>query len=898
MSKNLVIVESPMKARTLTRILGSDYVIKASNGHVRDLPERGLGIDIKNGFEPVYEPTASRRNIIGDLRKALKGASHVYLATDPDREGEAIAWHLAELLTTKGGKRQFQRVAFHEITKPAVLAAFDHPSTIDMDRVNAQQARRVLDRLVGYQVSPLLWSRINNATSAGRVQSVALRLICEREAEIDAFEPREYWNLTANFQRRGAPEVFAAKLHRLDGDKVDISNADSANAHADDAEKARYQVDKVTRKPKTRRASPPFITSTLQQAASSNLRLSPSQTMRLAQQLYEGIDTGGGPTGLITYMRTDSVNVAREAQESARAFITDAFGADYVPAKPNFYRSRSSAQEAHEAIRPTDVSLTPEKAAKLLDSSQARLYALIWKRFMASQMAPAKMLEYAVEIASLPESAKHEYVFRASSTKVVFPGFQQVYSLRDTEDEEEKEKEGRLPDLDEGNNCDLLKLDREQKFTEPPPRFSEATLVRELESNGVGRPSTYASIVNTIKKRDYVAKDKGKLLPTDLGKSVNTFLVGNMPALFEVGFTARMEDELDSVEKGTVEWREMLDKFYQNFAGWLDTAKNHDRPDPKLVARLIEVFPDNVEWAPAEKVGRRNYDDQRFFKSLKTQVEAGKGLSAKQWQALIRLCARYEQQLPDLAQAAAELSITEALDECRAKQQAADQEEPDVESLALLKALEAVSEWVADTSGKRRTDDHKFYESLYGQARAGRKLSEAQVRALKIVVLKYRAQLPNFEELKEQCNLPEDEKLSLTPDQIVTLFRLCKEVKEWEEPSGKGRRRFDEHKFIVSLANQFKDSNRLSEKQLSVLKRITAKYKDQMADFESRTTGMDLKAPARRQAAEKTDVVCPTCGKANLLKRSSRGRTFYGCADYPKCKFTVNSLDKIESGKD
>lgn len=899
MGKSLVIVESPTKARTLSRILGDEVNIVASVGHVRDLPEKRLGVDIKNGFEPQYEISTQRKDVMAELSKAVKSADSVYLATDPDREGEAIAWHLFEVLKEFKKDLEFLRVTFHEITRNAVNHAFESPHKLNMNLVNAQQARRVLDRIVGYQVSPLLWNRVERGTSAGRVQSVALRLICERQVEIDVFEPKEYWNLLANFNKNSETETeaatsFVAKLHRLNGEKVDITNGEQAEAYASDATGAKYQVADVSKTPRKRNASPPFITSTLQQAASSNLRFSTDQVMRLAQQLYEGVDTGSGPSGLITYMRTDSFNVSKDAQESTRTYISEAFGAEFVPEKPNSFKARKSAQEAHEAIRPTDVNITPQVAKPFLDDRQHKLYTLIWKRFVASQMAPAQTNLYAIELENEKDSANHTYRFRASVTIVTFEGFMRVYNLKDVEGDADEEVKQALPDLAKGAVCNLQELEREQKFTEPPPAYSEASLVRALEANGIGRPSTYAGIVRTIQKRTYVDKDRGKLIPTDLGKTVNAYLVDKMPKLFEVAFTARMEDELDTVEQGSLAWKQMMATFYDDFSEWLTEAKLGESADPEAVGRLLGAFSDSIDWHPAEKVGRRTYDDKKFYTSLKRQLDNGKVFSDKQWKALLILVLRYEKQLADLPAMIGELDIGEAVEEVRLEMHEREQkraaQKPDEDTLRIYRCLDQVGEWDAPVQrGKRTYDDQQFYQSLVEQVEAGKTLSAAQLKALKRLIVKYRTQLANYDDLQAALELPSQAELDKTRAQLKTLLGLAAEIDEFAPPSGKGKRRFDEGEFVTSLTEQFEQGAQLTNPQISALKRLLVKHKKKIENFDDRVGDIELQPPQK-----KTDIDCPRCGKGKLCERPGRGgATFFGCETYPKCKYHVASLDDV-----
>ncbi|MFA6562586.1 MAG: type I DNA topoisomerase [Verrucomicrobiia bacterium] len=592
-AKNLVIVESPAKAKTINKYLGRDYVVKASMGHVRDLPSTGLCVDIKNDFEPTYEVSPKKKQVVAELKKAAEFAETVFLAPDPDREGEAIAWHLRELLA-KGKKdhKRFRRVAFNEITKNAVQQAFLQPGDIEMSRVDSQQARRVLDRIVGYQISPLLWRRVRGARSAGRVQSVAVRLIVDREREIRAFVPKEYWSVEAELRKLVDPRMpFHTRLVRINDDKlIDVEkglfllgNQGAADAAKAELEGAAWKVEKVDEQPRKRNPFPPFMTSTLQRAASTNLRLGTDQTMRIAQQLYEGVDVGAeGSVGLITYMRTDSLTVSRDAQAETLAYIREAFGAEYAPETPNFYRSRETAQGAHEAIRPTSVRRTPESVAQYLDRQQLALYTLIWKRFVASQMAPAQLLVKSVDILARNERVvtPRNFWFRASTTQVTFPGFLKVHGVEEGDEDKMAEEVGEaIPPLTAAEMLELLNLKQEQHFTEPPPRYSEATLIKVLEELGIGRPSTYAPTISTIQKREYVEKDKGRLKPTELGETTIDLLVKWFPDLLDVKFTAQMEEQLDEVESGKIEWHELLKRFYKDFKPALAKANETRKPE-------------------------------------------------------------------------------------------------------------------------------------------------------------------------------------------------------------------------------------------------------------------------------------------------------------------------------
>ena len=644
MARSLVIVESPTKAKTINKYLGREYVVKASYGHVMDLPKKSLGIIMpddevgkkkkgkaagkakgksekkpaksvslsdENIFEPTLQIIPGKGKIITELRKAANSAEAIYLAADPDREGEAISQHLALVLSkparftideaaengkdgknSKNGHKQetkpevkektpkeplraadpkkIFRVAFNEITPKAIRAAFEKPGKVDTNLVDAQQARRVLDRIVGYKISPLLWDKVRRGLSAGRVQTVALRLIVEREKEIRAFVPKEYWTIHALVEA-GAPPAFEAKLFRYTGEEIEVPNEAEAQRIVGEVERARWQVAEVTQKERRRFAPPPFTTSKLQQAAYNRLRFTAKRTMALAQRLYEGVDLGEeGSVALITYMRTDSVRVSGDALAQVRELIPTAFGADYLPEKPNFYKSKKEAQEAHEAIRPTDVARRPEDVRRYLEDDVFKLYQLIWQRFVASQMVPAVFDQTTIDIAA------GDYTFRASGSVEKFKGYLAVYLTPAEEEEKDEDAEGEgrsLPQVAEGEQLRLEKMRPEQHFTEPPPRYTEATLVKELEEKGIGRPSTYATIISTIVEREYVNKDQGRFTPTMLGEKVSDLLVESFADIFDIGFTARMEEELDEIEEGKMPWRKSVADFYKPFVEDLEKAK-------------------------------------------------------------------------------------------------------------------------------------------------------------------------------------------------------------------------------------------------------------------------------------------------------------------------------------
>lgn len=574
----LVIVESPAKARTVGRFLGRGYTVKASVGHVRDLLRSQLSVDVDNNFEPKYRIPKEKRQVVNELKALAKSAQEVYLATDPDREGEAIAWHVLE--SAKIDPKITRRVVFHEITEPAINDAFAHPRGINMDLVDAQQARRVLDRLVGYSLSPLLWRKVRGRLSAGRVQSVALRLVVEREREIEAFVPVEYWSIGAEFRPAGIRETFIAKLARINGEEPVLGNEADVQPILESLAKAAYTISRIKKSERRRKPTPPFTTSTLQQEASRRLGYTARRTMALAQQLYEGIDLGEGSVGLITYMRTDSTNVAEMAQQEARQFIGERYGESFLPPTAPVYQTKvRGAQEAHEAIRPTSVLRQPQAIKEFLNRDLFRLYQLIWQRFVASQMESAVFDTISVEVTGLNDG--QEFLLRASGSTVKFLGFLVVYEEAKDEDQAaEEEEETRIPaGIAEGQPQHLVKLLPEQHFTQPPPRYSEATLVKTLEENGIGRPSTYAPILSTLQERGYVVRDNKRLTPTETGILVNDLITEHFPNIVDVEFTAKMEEDLDKIAAGDEKWVDSIRRFYTPFA---EQVKRADAEMPEM----------------------------------------------------------------------------------------------------------------------------------------------------------------------------------------------------------------------------------------------------------------------------------------------------------------------------
>ena len=586
-AKNLVIVESPAKAKTIGKYLGPDYQVKASMGHLRDLPKSTLGVDVDGDFTPNYKPIKGKEDIIKDLKTAAKGSQTVYLATDPDREGEAISWHLKYLLELPDEKAR--RVTFNEITKKVVTDSIQHPRDIDQDLVDAQQARRVLDRIVGYQLSPLLWKKIRRGLSAGRVQSVAMRLVAEREKEITDFVPQEYWTLDASLKNH-AGALFTAHYYGKGGKKYEPSSEGDTQAIMDELRELPFTVSSVKRADKQRSPAPPFTTSTLQQEASRKLNMTPRRTMAIAQQLYEGVDiTGEGTVGLITYMRTDSLRISAEAQAQAKTVICSRYGERYYPASTRAYKTKAGAQDAHEAIRPSDPALTPEQVKGDLTGEQYRLYRLIWSRFLASQMANAVYDSISVEIGA------GDHSFRCSASNLKFAGYTAVYE--ESRDDDKEEKESPLPELTEGESVTLESFAPAQHFTQPPARYTDATLIRTMEENGIGRPSTYAPTVSTILDREYVIKEGKYLRITPLGQVVNDLMCQRFPNIVDVKFTARMEKKLDDVESGDVQWKDVIRQFYVPF------HENLEQVEKDMEGVYLKV-PDEVTEEKCDLCGR------------------------------------------------------------------------------------------------------------------------------------------------------------------------------------------------------------------------------------------------------------------------------------------------------
>lgn len=849
MAQNLVIVESPAKAKTINKMLGREYVVRASMGHVRDLPEKMMGVDLEHGFLPQYEPIKGRAKVISELQALAAKATTVYLAPDPDREGEAIAWHLREVLRGKDTDEKFRRVTYNEITAAAIRRAFEHPGEINQARVDSQQARRILDRMVGYKVSPTLWRRIPGASSAGRVQSVALRLVCEREKTIREFTPEPYWIIGVKAAKQQEPRTpFIALLARINDAKAEVKDEARSGQLMKELRERTLRVTAIVQKEVRKSAPPPFITSSLQQAASVALGYTPSRTMRIAQKLYEGIDLGGVTTGLITYMRTDSFAIAAEARDQARAFIQATYGPEFLPEKPNVFRSRSSAQEAHEAIRPTDPSRTPAVLKNVLDHDDWRLYDLVWRRFMASQMAPARIAQRTAEIEAIPvtAAAPDTFLFRATASEIAFPGFMRASGLEKQKREEAAAGEGaevdQLPALSEGETLDPVEWMNDRKETQPPPRYTEASLIKALEENGVGRPSTYAQIISTLLARKYASREKRSLVPSELGIKVCDFLVEHLAALFDVQFTANMEDQLDRIEDGQVAWSDMLSGFYDKFKVWLSTLRG-PAADVTVIDRLLTALAEVQTWRPPMMRGEKViYSDEKFVKSIRTQRESGKRpISGRQQEALVKVLFRYRDSLSG-ADALIDSLHLKPEETAAATAAAAPVEPPSTETVTKLALLESIHFDPPRKFGKRTYDDHSFCDSLRSQVQAGRRLSPAQSAYLDKILHKYSAQIPDFAARQAELGMtPVPE----TPaaGEVAAILDLFASVQNWRPSTTRRGRTWDDRDFLNSLKEQYAQRKQLSFKQVGALKRMVTAYADQIPDFAAKAKELSINPP-------------------------------------------------------
>ncbi len=837
MAKKLLIVESPAKAKTIGKYLGSEFTVRSSVGHIRDLPkERGAIKVVPTGerqwsFEPTYVISEGKAKVVNELKGAVKAASEIYLASDPDREGEAIAWHLKEVLGPVAGKRPFHRVTYNEITKPAVLKAVASPREIDMPLVDAQQARRILDRIVGYKVSPLLWKNIScpnsRSLSAGRVQSVALRLLVERQREIDAFKPETYYLLGVEARKPGDERSFVARLARLDGKKPTVATKEAANNILLDLAGAGLEVTGLKEQPKARHALPPFTTSTLQQAASSVLGYSPGKTMKLAQSLYE--------QGRITYMRTDSVNISEQARAAARELIVTDFGPAYYPEQPNIFRSKADAQGAHEAIRPTDVRLAPEGSG--LEAQELRLYDLIWRRFVASQMVDARTTVRTISLEAHKPALAHAYVFTASATTIDFDGFLRVMKLSLKrqrpvgEEDEDSDEVAYLPTVAVGDPLDALRWISDEKQTKGPAHYSEASLIKALEENGVGRPSTYASIIETLKARDYAKTEKKKLIPLERGILVCDWLVKKLDSLFNVGYTAQMEAELDKVAEKGEQMDEMLSEFYAKF---LDSIKSLDvTPDRAKFDIVFSLLDQVKEWKPPKKVGKRVYDDKAFFESVRQQADEGKRpLSARQLEFLVKMAVQYASQIP---------GCEDKLKESGLGAGASLVQKADPELVAFCFAtMDRIGGMLANS----------FLKSLREQYEHGRGLSMKQFAILARTVGENADGLDDCAAVRERLlEFVPGGFTEKTVDPLVPeILKLLETITEWRPVVRKGKKVYDDHEFVESLSSQFKRRHSLSSRQVTALKRVLAIYRDKIPGYAEKAKELGLD-----EEPEKTD---------------------------------------------
>ena len=828
------------------------------------MPKKGLSIKIEPvegsdsrwTFTPRYEVSAEKKKVVDELRKAARAADEVFLAPDPDREGEAIAWHLSQVLedVTKG--KPVRRVTYNEITKGAVRAAVENPGEIDLARVDAQQARRILDRLVGFKVSPLLWKNLQYgySLSAGRVQSAALRLLVEREREIAAFNPVAYWVLGVEASKGTKETAFIAKLARLDDEKPEVRSQEQAATLVDDLDGAGLRVAYVKQQPKTRHPYPPFTTSTLQQAASSVCGFSPHRTMSIAQKLYEA--------GLITYMRTDSVNVAAVAREAAKNLIAAEFGAAFVPEKPNFYKSKSGAQEAHEAIRPTDVQTHPAEAG--LDAASTKLYDLIWRRFVASQMAEARLVQTTVGLDAEKDGLRHSYLFTASTATVEFEGFLAVMKTaskkaKAAEDADEDSDEVKsLPPLDEGEALTPVRWLSDRKETKPPPRYSEASLVKALEENGVGRPSTYAQTIEVLVDRLYATREARQLVPTPRGMDVNDWLVKKIEPLFNVGYTAKMEGELDKVEEGEERGDDMLSDFYRQFTAWVRDAQEPPPPTEKFTA-LFELLDEVKTWRPPMTIGKRTFGDREFVESVRQQLAEGKmPVSEKQLQALVKVAVAYRDQIRDGEMRLVDLGYGPEID--RVKNAPSDE---------LVK-------WCFQTIDRiGGLTKNPFLNSLREQVDRGRVLSAKQFAILARSVGENAGALDDADQVRARLApyVPGGFEIAPVDPAVPDLLALLETVKEWKEPVRRGRRVYNDHEFVSSLRDQYARRSSLSPRQVLALRRVCVNYREQIPTFEEVADRLGLRDLPMHEKASSAEKDAKAAARAERKKARGARRS-------------------------
>ena len=888
MAKALVIVESPTKAKTINKYLGKQFVVKASLGHIKDLPKRDLAVDVERGFEPHYEVIEGKKKLISELKESAKKVESVYLAADPDREGEAICYHLQEELTDKKKGPQFFRVMFNEITKKAIDKAFEKPGQVNINLVDAQQARRVLDRLVGYKISPLLWDKVRRGLSAGRVQTVALRLIVEREREIRAFIPREYWTIDADLlAKKGG---LSTRLARIADQPAEITNQEQAGDIVAQLDGVPYIVKSVATKEKKRNPVAPFITSTLQQEASRKLRFSVKRTMILAQRLYEGIEMGKeGAVALITYMRTDSTRVSEDAIKDARDYVSERFGRDFLPEQPNIYKSKKDAQDAHEAIRPTSMALTPELVEKHLAEDEMKLYQLIWNRFLASQMMPALYDQTVIDVSAAGNNGV-DYTFRASGSVLKFEGFLKVYRESKDAGDEDEDAVHRLPSVTEGEQLRFKSITPEQHFTEPPPRYNEATLVKRLEADGVGRPSTYASILTTIQEREYVTKEGGKFVPSELGMVVTDLLLESFEDIFDVTYTARMEEELDEIEDGKLDWRAAMSEFYERFDKDLKHAEEQ-MTDIKRMEKPTDLV--------CEKCGRP------------LVVKWGRHGS-------FLACTGY----PDFSPRAADEDIEAIQKDIATRQERARRDFDERATKVKAKHETDIAKLVSqaglsdgDLRDRRLRANVRYQKGLEALIKQSKERKQKDRDAIASRLEKLKARYPSIEQFYDGFELKESpEGLVFAPVKNQNLCTYTRELTvdlpdldpaniseqgegEYCENCGrpmvlkKGRfgtfyacSGYPDCKTTKQIGGvQKKPDQQLDEVCPNCGHNLVMKY-GRFGEFTACSNYPTCKFVKQKLIG----VKCPECNEGEIIeRRSKKGKTFYGCNRYPDCKFVA-----------
>ena len=885
MPKALVIVESPAKAKTINKYLGKDYVVKASLGHIKDLPKRDLAVDVEHDFEPHYEVIEGKKKLIAELKAAAKKADEIYLAADPDREGEAICYHLQEELQDKKGVVRIFRVMFNEITKKAVHKAFETPTQVNKNLVDAQQARRVLDRLVGYKISPLLWDKVRRGLSAGRVQTVALRVIVEREREIRAFIKREYWSVDVDLLAAENP-LLSARLIKANDETPELPNQESTDSLVSRLAGVDYMVKSVTTREKKRNPVAPFITSTLQQESARKLRFSVKRTMTLAQRLYEGIEIGNeGAVGLITYMRTDSTRIGDDAIAEVRHYITERYGASFLPASPNIYKSKKDAQDAHEAIRPTSMAYTPEVVEAYLPEDEMKLYRLIWNRFVATQMMPALFDQTTIDVNALGSDGVN-YTFRATGSIPKFDGFLKVYQEgKDQADEDDEELKHRLPAVSEGEILRFQAIRPEQHFTEPPPRYNEATLVKRLEADGVGRPSTYATILSTIQEREYVNKESGRFTPTELGMVVTDLLLESFDDIFDVKYTARMEEELDEIEEGKLDWRSAMDEFYTRFDKDLKHAETH-MTDIKRMEKATDLIcekcgrPLVIKWGKhGSFIACTGYPDFSS-KSMETDLEkVQKDIAVRQQRALKKIelgLAKLRAKHPQYTIAWGQDGEFVVSPTSPRIPKAMDAELKKLEKQIAAKQLEdrAKIELRLATIQARYPQMKGFYDLDLRDTAEGVALTVQRKEEFCTYTRELTVDLPDLdtadlsdqgeEELCENCGRP----MVLKKGRFGTFF-ACSE--------------YPDCKTTKQIGGTQKKDVPLDEKCPQCGNNLVMKY-GRFGEFTACSN-----YPTCKYVKQKTiGVKCPECSEGEIIeRRSKKGKTFYGCNRYPDCTFVA-----------